>query len=319
MDIVRLVTSVIYAYFIISYIFSSLYGFDFNNIWVDIVLYMVLLISVVYATEVNMALSNARIWYNVLVVSLAMSIPQTVFAVNLALNGKPLAAWIDTLLSTLVDAMLVTAVVRRHVVGSPLVTSPLVVTYLLVWSILAVGLNILAWHPELYSSTHFPVFYAVVGVLLPIMLVRGNVRGLPRGSDMFMLFNNALATLVVSFMLSEAVAQLHIEEIQMGVVATVLATLPDFIVGMVIRGVVSRLLSSEAGDQEVVYTMLATATHDQLTIPSLIMLFVPTAMAYYPHMLNLVVVVLKFSILDRRAFWFVGVPASILVLLAPPV
>jgi hypothetical protein len=312
-DVVRLITSVIYAYFILSYIFGI------NYIWVDIALYVVLLIAVVYATEVSMALSNARIWYNVMVVSVAMSIPQTVFAVKLALSGKPVAAWIDTLASTLVDAMLVTAVVRRHVVGSPLVRSPLVVSYLLAWSILAVGLNILAWHPELYSSTHFPLFYTVVGLLLPVMLVWGNVRGLPSGKDVAMLANNALATLVASYMLSESVAQLHIEEVQLGVVSTILATLPDFLVGMLIRGVVARLLSSEAGDREMVYTMLAAATHDQLTIPGLIMLFVPMAMGYYPHLFNIAVVVLKFTLLDRRAFWFVGVPASVLMLLAPPV
>jgi hypothetical protein len=313
MDIVRLITSVVYAYFIISYVFGV------NYIWVDIVLYTVLLTTVVYATEVGMALSNARIWYNIMVVSVAMSIPQTVFAVNLALSGKPVAAWIDTLASTLVDAILVTAVVRRHVVGSPLVTSPLVVSYMVIWSILAIGLNILAWHPELYSTTHFPLFYAIIGLALPVMMVWGNMRVLPSGRDALMLVNNALATLVASYMLSEAIVQLHIEEVQLGVVSTVLATLPDFMVGMAIRGVVARLLSSEAGDQEMVYTMLASATHDQLTIPGLIMLFVPMAMGYYPHLFNIVVVVLKFTLLNRRAFWFVGVPASVLTLLAPPV
>jgi hypothetical protein len=313
MDIVRLVTSVVYAYFVVSLLFGV------NYIWVDIALYTVLLISVIYATEVNMALSNARIWYNVLVVSVAMSIPQTIFAVNLALAGKPVAAWIDTLGSTLVDAMLVTAVVRRHIVGSPLVVSPSVVSYLLIWSILAVGLNILSWHPELYSSSHFSLFYVVVGLVLPVMLVRGHVHGLPSGKDVAMLANNALATLVASYMLSEAIAQLHIEETRLGVVSVILATLPDFIVGIFLRSVVARILSAEAGDQEVVHTMLAAATHDQLTIPGLIMLFAPMAMAYYPHMFNIVVVVLKFTLLDRRAYWFVGVPASVLVLLAPPV
>jgi len=313
MDVVRLITSVVYAYFIISYVFGI------NYIWVDIALYVVLLISVVYATEVNMALSNARVWYNVMVVSIAMALPQTTFAVYLAASGKPVAAWIDTLASTLVDAILVTAVVRRHVVGSPLVSSPLVVSFLIVWSILAVGLNILAWHPELYSSTHFPVFYTIAGLLLPIMLVKGNVHGIPSGRDILMLTNNAIATLVASYMLSEAVAQLEIAEVQLGIVSTILATLPDFLVGMLIRGAVAKVLSAEAGDQEMVYTMLAAAVHDQLTIPGLIMLLAPYAMGYYPHLFNIVVVVLKFTILDRRAYWFIGVPGALLALLAPPV
>jgi len=313
MDFVKLITAVVYAYFIVSSIFGV------SNIWVDIVLYMVLLVAVVYATEVNMALSNARVWYNVLVVSVAMALPQTVFAINLAANGKPVAAWIDTLASTMVDAILVTAVVRRNVVGSPLVRSPIVVSYLFLWSILAVGLNILAWYPGLYTSTHFPMFYTIIGLLLPIMLVMGNVRGVPSGRDILMLANNALATLVASYMLSDAVAQLQIAEVQLGVVSTVLATLPDFFVGMLIRSAVARVLSAEAGDQEMVYTMLAAATHDQLTIPGLIMLLAPYAMGYYPHLFNVVVVALKFTLLDRRLFWLIGVPTALLALVAPPV
>jgi hypothetical protein len=313
MELVRLVTSVIYAYFIVSQLFGV------NNLWVDIVLYTVLLITVVYATEVNMALSGARIWYNVVVVSVAMSIPQTVFAVKLVLSDKPVAAWIDTLGSTLVDAMLVTAVVRRHVVGTHVVRAPVVVGYMFAWSILAVSLNVLSWHPPLYSIKHVALFYAVVGLALPFLLVRGSVRGLPNKSDMLMLANNAFATLVASYMLSDAVSQLELEQIQLGVVSLILATLPDFLVGVLIRGVVARLISSEAGDQEMVYTMLAAATHDQLTIPGLIMLFVPAAMAYYPHIFNLLVVTLKFTLLDRRAYWFIGVPGALLVLVAPPV
>ncbi len=313
MDVVKLVASVIYAYFIISTLFGV------NNLWIDIILYTILLISVVYATEVSMALSNARLWYNVMVVSIAMSIPQTVFAVKLVLSGKPVAAWIDTLGSTLVDAMLVTAVVRRHVVGSPLVRSPVVVGYLLVWSILAVGLNITAWHPELYTSKYVATFFMLSGLLLPLLLIRGQIGGLPSKGDMLMLANNALATLIASFMLAEAVAQLEFEEVHLGVISVLLATLPDFIVGMMIRGIVARLLSSEAGDQEMVYTMLAAATHDQLTIAALIMMFTPSAVAFYPHLFNLAVVGLKFTLLDRRAFWYLGVPAAILLLLMPPV
>lgn len=312
-DLARLVTAVVYAYFIVSQMFGV------NNVWVDVVLYTVLLISVVYAAEVSVAISNARIWYNVMVVSTAMALPQTVFAINLALSGKPIAAWIDTLASTLVDAMFVTAVVRREIVGSPLVRSPLVETYLIIWSILAVGLNLLSWHPELYSTTHFPLLYVIIGLSLPVMLVWGRVHGFPGWRDMLTLANHAIATLVASYMLSGAVAQLNIAEVQLGVVSTVLGTLPDFFVGMTIRGVVSKLLSHEAGDEEMVYTMLAAATHDQLTIPGLIMLLAPITMAYYPHLFNIIVVLLKFTLLDKRLYWFVGVPMGLLALIMPPV
>jgi hypothetical protein len=49
------------------------------------------------------------------------------------------------------------------------------------------------------------------------------------------------------------------------------------------------------------------------------MMLVPQAMMYYPHMFNIVVVVLKFTLLDRRVFWLLGIPVSLMALVAPPV
>jgi hypothetical protein len=88
---------------------------------------------------------------------------------------------------------------------------------------------------------------------------------------------------------------------------------------MLIRSIVSKVLSEEASMTEAVYTMLAAATHDQLTIPALILIFAPSAAAYYPHLFNIAVVLLKFTLLDKRFFYFIGLPASLLVLAFPPV
>ena len=310
MDFPRLVQVLVYAYLITSMVFG------FRNVYVEIALYLVLLVSVVYAAEVTMALSNARVWYNVMVVSVAMALPQTVFAVNLAVNGKPTAAWIDTLASTLVDAVLVTAVIRRDIIGSPLIRST--VGYMLVWSILAVGLNLITGHGMV--SRPITYAYAIIGLLLPLWLViRTGISGLPDRSSIVLLANHAIATGLVSWELSNSLLSLEIAEVQLGVVSTILATLPDFIVGMLIRSVVSRVLSEEASMTEAVYTMLAAATHDQLTIPALILLFSPSAAAYYPHLFNIAVVLLKFTLLDKRVFYFIGLPASLLVLALPPV
>jgi len=309
MDLGRLVSAVVYAYFIVFTVFGV------GNVWVEIALYTALLISVVYAAETTMALANVRLWYNVMVVSVAMALPQTVFAVNLAASGKPIAAWIDTLASTLVDAVFVTAVIRRHIIGSRLVRSTL--PYMLIWSILAVGLNLVTYHESLYRSREVMVAYAVGGLLLPVLLIR-SFSGWPDKGSVLLLANHALATVVASYMLSSSIMSLPYDEIQLGVISTILATLPDFIVAMLIRGVVSRLISSEAGDEESWYTLLAAATHDQLTIPALILLVRPDAALYYPHLFNIAVVLLKFTLLDRRAFW-PGLLIGIGMLLWPPV
>lgn len=286
-----------------------------GNLYIDLVMWIIVVISTIYAAEVSMALSNARLWYNVLVVSLALSLPQALFALKLAEHGKHLAAWIDTLGSTLVDAMLVTAVLRRFVIGSPMIWG--MVPFLIMWSVAALYVN---YHT--YAITHslfrLPEWViAVIGIILPAVLVRPT--GLPSKSDVAALLLHGVAIGVASYQLSNVIAQLPIPEVELGIVATLLATLPDFLVALIIRSVVARILTEMASEEEALATMLAAAVHDQIFIPALVLIFYPEAAAYYPHFFNVIVVLLKFTLLFRNVYWLFGVPFTIFLLLMPPV
>lgn len=286
-----------------------------GNIYIDIVMWLFVVISTIYAAEITMAISNARLWYNVLVVSLAMSLPQALFAIKLAQSGKSLAAWIDTLGSTVVDAILVTAVLRRFVIGSPMIWR--MVPFLIMWSMAALYVNYHT-HAITYGLFRLPEWViAVIGILLPAVLVRP--AGLPSKSDIGLLLLHAVSTGVASYQLSSVIAQLPIHEVQLGIVATLLATLPDFLVALVIRGVVARVLTEMASEEEALATMLAAAVHDQIFIPALVLIFYPEAAAYYPHFFNVIVVLLKFTLLFRNVYWLFGVPFTIFLLLMPPV
>lgn len=293
-------------------VYFTLFG---GNLYLDLVMWLVVVISTVYAAEVSMALYNARLWYNVLVVSTAMSLPQTLFAVKLSESGKYLAAWIDTLGSTLVDAMLVTAVLRRFAIGSPMIWR--MVPFLIMWSAAALYVNYHTYAVT-YGFFRLPEWViAVIGLLLPIALVRPT--GLPSKREVIMLLVHAISTGVASYELSNTIAQLPIREVQLGIVATLLATLPDFLVALIIRSTVAKILSEVASEEEALATMLAGAVHDQILIPALILMLHPEAAAFYPHYFNVLVVLVKFTLLFRATYWLFGVPFTIFMLLMPPV
>lgn len=293
-------------------VYFTLFGGD---LYLDLVMWLIVVISTVYAAEVSMALYNARLWYNVLVVSTAMSLPQTLFAIKLGESGKYLAAWIDTLGSTLVDAMLVTAVLRRFVIGSPMIWR--MVPFLIMWSAAALYVN---YHTYAITYGFFRLpewVIAVIGLLLPIVLVRPT--GLPSKREVIMLLVHAISTGVASYELSNTIAQLPIREVQLGIVATLLATLPDFLVALIIRSTVAKILSEVASEEEALATMLAGAVHDQILIPALILMLHPEAAAFYPHYFNVLVILVKFTLLFRATYWLFGVPFTIFMLLMPPV
>lgn len=286
-----------------------------GNLYLDLVMWLLVVISTVYAAEISMALSNARLWYNVLVVSLAISLPQTLFAIKLAQSGKYLASWIDTLGSTLVDAMLVTAILRRFAIGSPMIWS--MVPFLILWSAAALYVNYHTYAIT-YGLFRLPEWViAVIGILLPAVLVRPT--GLPSKSELIALLVHGISTGVSSYQLSNVIVQLPIHEIQLGIVATFLATLPDFLVALIIRSAVARILTEVASEEEALATMLAAAVHDQILIPALVLILYPEAAAYYPHYFNVLVVLLKFTLLFRKVYWLFGVPFTIFILLMPPV
>jgi len=283
----------------------------------NIALYTLVLLSATYAAEVSTAMAKVRIWWNVMVVSAIFTIPQTVFALQLAAEGKTTAAWIDTLASTVVDAMLVTAVVRRRAVGTPLMRSYL--PQMLAWSAAALSFNFLTWRPVADYGVLAPIYIWLGYIALPALLVPWRELSTPGWRDILLMATHTASMAAVSYKLGESLLALHVDEVQLGVVSTVIATLPDFIVGVLIRATFAAILGEEAGDREVVATMLAAAVHDQVTVPALILALDPTAAATYPHFFNIAVVLIKFTLLSKKTYWFLGVPGAIILLLLPPV
>jgi len=285
-------------------------------IYVDIAAYLILLISVTYATEINVALSGVREWWNVMVVSTIFTIPQTLYAIRLAMSGKYIAAWVDTLASTVVDAMIITAILRRRIIGSDLVKAAIIP--LIGWSLVAFSINLFI--NRIAEDHAVNLLYVAMGYFfLPAMLV--NWRNIERPStwQLATLINNTIAMGIASWFMSEEILQLHLEEVQLGITSTILATLPDFFVALIMRSAFAWILSEEASDAEMFKVMIAAAIHDQVTVPALIVLFAPEAAAYYPHLFNIAIILLKFTLLDRRTYWLIGFPGAILLLLMPPI
>jgi len=285
-------------------------------IYVNIVAYLILLISVTYATEINVALSGVREWWNVMVVSAIYTIPQTLYAIQLGIHGHYIAAWIDTLASTIVDAMIVTAFIRRKLVGSAIAKASLIP--LIGWSLAALSINFFV--NRIAEDVNIALVYVAMGyIFLPAMLVNWKNIEKPSKWQLATLVNNTIAMGLASWFMSEQILQLQLSEVHLGITSTILGTLPDFFVALVLRSTFAWILSEEASDVEVFKVMIAGAIHDQVTVPALILLFAPQAAAYYPHIFNIAVILLKFTLLDRRAYWYIGLPAAILLLLMPPI
>jgi len=310
--VLTLINMALAAYFLLS---TSIVPQDYF-LYVNIVMYMILLISVTYATEVNVALSGVREWWNVMVVSAIFTIPQTLYAIQLGIHGHYLAAWIDTLASTLVDAMIVTAFIRRRLVGSAIAKASLIP--MIGWSLAALSINFFV--NRIAEDTNIALVYVAMGYFfLPAMLVNWKNIERPSRWQLATLINNTVAMGVASYYMSELILQLSLEEIQLGITSTILATLPDFFVALVLRATFAWILSEEASDVETFKVMISAAIHDQITVPALILLFAPEAAAYYPHLFNIAIILLKFTLLDRRTYWLIGLPGAILLLLMPPI
>lgn len=286
-----------------------------DNIYASIVIWLLLLLSVAYSTEISIAVYRVTIWYNVLVVSTAITIPQTIFALRLAEAGYHTAAWIDTIMSTVVDAIFASALVRRNVIGTAYMWGLL--PLMVMWTITAISINLYTSKPFMPIGLYSPVMLVLGYIVLPIMIVlRHRERWeMPPASAMFVLAFNTIALFVASYNIAELLLQLKATETQLGIISVILATLPDLIVAMLIRGAMSLVLSDVAGDREAVATMLAAAIHDQISVPALLLLFHPESALYYPHALALFAIVVKFTLLDRKTFWFIGLPSSLILFL----
>jgi len=285
-------------------------------IYVDLVVYLILLISVTYATEINVALSGVREWWNVMVVSTIFTIPQTLYAIRLAMEGKYIAAWVDTLASTVVDSLIITAILRRNIIGSALVRAAIIP--IIGWALTALSINLFI--NRIAEDRTVNLLYVAMGYFfLPAMLVNWKNIERPSTWQLLTLLNNTIAMGIASWQMSEVILQLQLEEVQLGITSTILATLPDFFVALIMRSAFAWILSEEASEVEVFKTMVAAAIHDQVTVPALIVLFAPQAAAYYPHMFNIAIILLIFTLLHRKAYWFIGLPGAILLLLMPPI
>jgi hypothetical protein len=249
--------------------------------------------------------------YNVMIVSWIAAIPQTVVAVYFAAEGKYTAAFLDSMVSTLIDAFLITALVRLSYLSVVRRDWPIIV----LWVAATLAFGALIDVPLRLGIPHEPYYWAwfMIGAFgLPYLFS----RGLPAAVrlDVGTLANlivNTILIIYVSWDLGRALVAWHMSEEQLGAIAAVVATLPDLITALMIRTTLARLIEEYAAAEDAVRTMFSAAIHDQISVPALIVITAPAAVAAFPHWLNVWVSVLKFTLLDRRAFLYVGLPASI--------
>lgn len=284
--------------------------------WISITIWFLLLLSVAYSTELSIAVYRVTIWYNVLVISALCTIPQTIFAIRLAQGGLYTAAWIDTLLSTLVDAIFATALVRRGTIGTPYMWSLLPI--MVIWSIFAISTNVYTIYPFIPIPIYAAIMLVMGYIVLPIWIVFKHREAweMPPASAIFVLAFNTIALFIASMNIADKLLELKMAEISVGITATILATLPDLIVAFLIRSAMAVVISDTAGMREAVATMLASAIHDQISVPALLLLLYPEVAPYFPHELALFVVLVKFLLLDKRLYWYIAVPSSLLLFIA---
>jgi hypothetical protein len=249
--------------------------------------------------------------YNVMIVSWIASIPQTVVAIYFAQAGKYTAAFLDSMVSTLVDAFLVTALVRYRYLDAVRRDWHIIT----LWVVATLAFGALIDAPLKLGIPHKPYYWAwfMIGAFgLPYLFSRGlpaavkfNVRTLAS------LMVNTILIVYVSWDLGRALVTWHTSEEQLGAVAAVVATLPDLITALMIRTTLARMIEEYAASEDAIRTMFAAAIHDQISIPALIIITAPAAVAAFPHWLNIWVSILKFTLLDRRVFIYAGLPAAL--------
>jgi|GEM_PF-5594810 hypothetical protein len=249
--------------------------------------------------------------YNVMLVSWVAAIPQTVVAVFFAQAGLYTAAFLDSMVSTLIDAFVVTALVRVQYLDAFRRDWHLILLW--VAATLAFGATVaaplsLGLQPEPYYAGWF--LMGAVG--LPLLFARG-IAGRPAVSTATAvnLIINTVLVVYTAWNLGQDLAVWHISESQLGTAAAVVATLPDVITALLIRAVIGRVTAELAASEDAIRTMFAAAIHDQISDPALVLLIAPISALYFPHWLNIFISVLKLTLLDRRAFLLLGLPAAV--------
>jgi len=249
--------------------------------------------------------------YNVMIVSWAAAIPQTVVAIYFAQAGKHTAAFLDSMVSTLVDAFLVTALVRFQYLDAVRRDWHLIT----LWVAATLTFGALVEAPMRLSIPQEPYYwmwFAVGAAVLPYLFSRGlpGIIHFNARVAVSLVVNTALI-IYVAWDLGRALVTWHMSETQLGTLAAVVATLPDLITALLIRTTLARMIEEFAASEDAIRTMFAAAIHDQISVPALIILIAPAAVGVFPHWLNVWVSVLKFTLLSRRAFAYLGLPASL--------
>ena len=249
--------------------------------------------------------------YNVMILSWVAAIPQTVVAVYFALAGKYTAAFLDSMVSTLIDAFIVTALVRLRYLDVIKKDWHLIV----LWVVATLAFGALIDAPLRVGVPWEPYYWAwflIGAAVLPYLFVRGLPSYIKLDAVAAAnLFINTVLIIYISWDLGNALVSWHMSEEQLGAIAAVISTLPDMLVALVIRTTLSKVIEEYTAGEEAIRTMFAAAIHDQISIPALIIIVAPASVAAFPHWLNVWVSVLKFTLLDRRAFLYLGLPASV--------
>ena len=251
--------------------------------------------------------------YNVVVVSWIAAIPQTVVAVYFAWSGLYTAAFLDSMVSTLIDAFLVTALVRSRYLSEVRRDWPLIIIW--VTATLVFGAFVAA--PERISLPPMPFYSAwfVIGALfLPILFSRGIPTSISfNAREAVNLVIYTALIMYIAYDLGSDLATWHMTESALGAIAALIATAPDLITALMIRLTLARAVGEDAGSEDAIRTMFAAAIHDQISDPALVLILAPTAAAAaaFPHWLNVLVSLLKLTLLDKRAFYFLGLPVAI--------
>jgi hypothetical protein len=249
--------------------------------------------------------------YNVMLVSWVAAIPQTVVAIYFAGAGLYTAAFLDSMVSTLIDAFIVTALVRLQYLDAFRRDWHLILLW--VAATLAFGATVAApFNLGLQPEPYYASWFLIGAVGLPLLFARGVAGRISMGASTAVnLGVNTVLVIYTAWDLGQDLVAWHMTESQLGTAAAVVATLPDIITALLIRAVIGRVTAELAASEDAVRTMFAAAIHDQISDPALILLMAPISALYFPHWLNIFISVLKLTLLDRRAFLLIGLPAAV--------
>jgi hypothetical protein len=249
--------------------------------------------------------------YNVMLVSWVAAIPQTVVAIYFARAGLYTAAFLDSMVSTLIDAFIVTALVRINYLDAFRRDWHLILLW--VAATLAFGATVAApTNLGLQPEPYYGGWFLIGAVGLPLLFARGVAGRISMSAATAVnLAVNTVLVIYTAWDLGQDLAVWHMTESQLGAAAAVVATFPDVITALLIRAVIGRVAAEFAASEDAIRTMFAAAIHDQISDPALVLLIAPAAALYFPHWLNIFISALKLTLLDRRAFLLIGLPAAV--------